>query len=113
MRVSSHCACAIGATTRSTGSAAKNTVPSGIAHTSPLKRIARSHCAKPGANRPERSTQARSSSLKRASSTKSSACSSPAATRNARPGGSLRTNNSNTAVPAIRCCQYACSIVNW
>jgi hypothetical protein len=66
--------------TRTTGSLAKNTVPSGNASTLPLKRSRASRSRNAGLNRPVDSSQARSSLPKR-SPRDNNHCSSPAAIR--------------------------------
>ena len=100
-RVSASCAMAIGAVTRRIGSLGKNTVPSGMAWTSPAKRSAASESRKAGLKRLVDASHSSSAGSKRSCSRNSRHCSSPAAIRKPRPDLSLRTKNSNTALSSM------------
>jgi hypothetical protein len=110
--VSTSWASLIGAVTSISGSSGKTTVPSGTARTMPVKRSARSESRNAASKmrRPARKSIAVSEKLSalRYSSTSSR----PEATRNDRPGGSLRTKRLKVASPCMPSRKYDAAIVS-
>ena len=96
--VSTSCASAAGAVTRTIGSWSKTTSPSSTAHTSPVNRNAGRYVSKnddgTSARAPSVRSHAISSAVKCRVVRYSSACSRPAATRYCRWSGNPRTNSS-------------------
>ena len=99
--VSTSCASGSGAVTRSSGAGGNTGTPSSTAHTSPLKPTRGRYWSKNSRRTPCSAGSVRrcamSSSVKRSPSKYAMACSSPAATRHERFGGSSRTYRSKVA----------------
>ena len=84
MRVSTSCASGSGAVTRRSGSSGKNTVPSGSASRSPVKRRPASRSRNESSKRRVEASQSSSAALTRRLSRNSTTCASPAAMRKPR-----------------------------